>query len=283
MTFRLMFGAACAVVGAAALAVAQEAPQPPADAKEEKPKWDVAAPPLPTRTVNINVDEGTWMDVDVSPDGRTIAFDMLGDIYTMPITGGTATRIAEGLPYEMQPQFSPDGKRIAFTSDRGGGDNIWLMNVDGSDKRQLTKEEFRLLNQPSLEPGWAFHRSAQALHHRALARHRRDLDLSCRRRRWLCRGQEAPARRCRRNWASRCMRRMARQHLLHAQRLAGADLRVCAGFERQPVRDREVRVRDGQGEHGRATALAARHDLRHRRTERSWRSCGASGTCRSSM
>ena len=95
----------------------------------------MAAPPLPMRPVNINVDEGTWMDVDVSPDGKTIAFDLLGDIYTMPIAGGTPTRIAEGLPFEMQPQFSPDGKRIAFTSDRGGGDNIWVMNVDGSDKR----------------------------------------------------------------------------------------------------------------------------------------------------
>ena len=71
-----------------------------------------------------------------APTGRTIAFDLLGDIYTLPIAGGTATRIAEGLPFEMQPQFSPDGKRIAFTSDRGGGDNIWVMNVDGSDKRR---------------------------------------------------------------------------------------------------------------------------------------------------
>lgn len=104
MKFRLTVGAALGVLAAAAMAFAQEAPQPPAEgAKEEKAKWDVAAPPLPTRTVNINVDEGTWMDVDVSPDGRLIAFDMLGDIYTMPITGGTATRIAEGLPYEMQP------------------------------------------------------------------------------------------------------------------------------------------------------------------------------------
>jgi len=155
MKFLLMLGG-IAVVAAAALAVAQEAPQPPSEEKKDKPKWDVAAPPLPTRMVNIDVDEGTWMDVDVSPDGRTIAFDMLGDIYTMPITGGTATRIAEGLPYEMQPQFSPDGKRIAFTSDRGGGDNIWLMNVDGSDKRQLTKEEFRLLNQPAWSPDGRF-------------------------------------------------------------------------------------------------------------------------------
>lgn len=157
MKFRLMVGAAVSAMAAATLAFAQEAPQPAGEAKkDEKAKWDVAAPPLPTRTVNINVDEGTWMDVDVSPDGRTIAFDMLGDIYTMPIAGGTATRIAEGLPYEMQPRFSPDGKRIAFTSDRGGGDNIWVMNVDGSDKRPLTKEEFRLLNQPAWSPDGRF-------------------------------------------------------------------------------------------------------------------------------
>ncbi|MDP3494182.1 MAG: amidohydrolase family protein [Hyphomonadaceae bacterium] len=155
MKLRLVGGAAMAASLVAALAFAQEAPQAPA-AGDEKPKWDVAAPPLPTRMVNINVDEGTWMDVDVSPDGKLIAFDLLGDIYTMPITGGAATRIAEGLPFEMQPQFSPDGKRIAFTSDRGGGDNIWVMNVDGSDKRPLTKEEFRLLNEPSWSPDGRF-------------------------------------------------------------------------------------------------------------------------------
>jgi Tol biopolymer transport system component len=92
------------------------------------------------------------MNLDVSPDGRTLVFDLLGDIYTLPIAGGTPTRISEGLPYETQPRFSPDGKRIAFTSDRGGGDNIWIMNRDGSDKRQLTQESFRLMNQPSWSP-----------------------------------------------------------------------------------------------------------------------------------
>lgn len=60
--------------------------------------------------------------------------------------------MAEGLAWDVQPRFSPDGKRIAFTSDRGGGDNIWIMNRDGSDKRQVTKEEIRLLNQPSWSP-----------------------------------------------------------------------------------------------------------------------------------
>ncbi|MEK7264614.1 MAG: amidohydrolase family protein [Pseudomonadota bacterium] len=118
------------------------------DAKDEK-KWDVSAPPgVDTHKVSINVDEGTWMNVDLSPDGRTIAFDLLGDIYTMPVTGGAPTRIAEGLAFEMQPRFSPDGKKIAFTSDRAGGDNLWIMNRDGSDKRQVTKETFRLVSAP---------------------------------------------------------------------------------------------------------------------------------------
>lgn len=120
-------------------------------------KWDVNAPRgLTLRQVRIDTDEGSWMNVDVSPDGRTIAFDLLGDIYTMPIAGGTPTRVAEGLAYEHQPRFSPDGRRIAFTSDRGGGDNIWVMKLDGSDKRQVTKEDFRLLNQPTWSPDGRF-------------------------------------------------------------------------------------------------------------------------------
>jgi imidazolonepropionase-like amidohydrolase/Tol biopolymer transport system component len=141
----------------------QAGPLPPAAARAPatqpaKPeKWNVNAPTgLTVRQVPIDVDEGTWMNVDVSPDGRTLAFDMLGDIYTMPIGGGAPTRIAEGLAYEHQPRFSPDGRRIAFTSDRGGGDNIWIMNADGSDKRQLTKEDFRLLYQPSWSPDGRF-------------------------------------------------------------------------------------------------------------------------------
>lgn len=133
------------------------APAVAAAADRKPPKWNVEAPTgLRTHEVPIKVDNGSWMNVDVSRDGKLIAFDMLGDIYTMPIGGGTPTRIAQGLSYEHQPRFSPDGKRIAFTSDRGGGDNIWIMNVDGSDKRQLTKEDFRLLNQPTWSPDGRF-------------------------------------------------------------------------------------------------------------------------------
>jgi Tol biopolymer transport system component len=143
--------------GLAALAILLLSSTALAQDKKDAAKWDVAAPPgLKMRQVPINVSEGTWMNLDVSPDGRTIAFDLLGDIYTMPIGGGRATRISGGMPYETQPRFSPDGRQIAFTSDRGGGENIWLMGVDGSNKKQLTKETFRLLNNPTWSPDGRF-------------------------------------------------------------------------------------------------------------------------------
>ncbi len=144
-----------AAVLLASVAAGPALAQPAAPAKAAK--WDVNNPPgAVVRQVPINVDEGTWMNVDVSPDGKTIAFDLLGDIYLMPLAGGAPVRIAEGLSWDVQPRFSPDGKRLAFTSDRGGGDNIWIMNVDGSDKRQVTKEDFRLLNQPTWSPDGQF-------------------------------------------------------------------------------------------------------------------------------
>lgn len=143
-------------------AQAQDPPKPIQTSPEigeaaKDPAWDVNAPTgMTVREIPIAVEEGSWMDVDVSPDGRTLAFALLGDIYTMPIGGGTPTRISDGLAWEVQPRFSPDGSRIAFTSDRGGGDNIWIMNADGSDKRAVTKEKFRLLNQPSWSPDGRF-------------------------------------------------------------------------------------------------------------------------------
>ena len=130
---------------------AQQAVAPPS--ARDTSKWNVENPPYGTiRQVAIRTDQGSWMDVDVSPDGRRIAFTLLGDIYTMPISGGTPTRISSGMAWEVHPRWSPDGSRIAFTSDRGGGDNIWIMNADGSDKRALTNEKFRLMNQPSWSP-----------------------------------------------------------------------------------------------------------------------------------
>ncbi len=132
-------------------APAEESADPKSDAD-----WDVANPPGTRKTIEIDVEEGTWMSLDVSPDGKTIAFDLLGDIYVMPFEGGDATPIAEGMAWEMQPRFSPDGAMIAFTSDRAGGDNIWVMDADGENKRQISKESFRLLNNPTWSPDGRF-------------------------------------------------------------------------------------------------------------------------------
>jgi len=124
------------------------------EAKDEK--WDVNNPPGEKISVEIDIDEGTWMSLDVSPDGETIAFDLLGDIYTIPASGGKATAISSGMAWDMQPRFSPDGKQIAFTSDRAGGDNIWVMDADGENASQVTKESFRLLNNPTWSPDGRF-------------------------------------------------------------------------------------------------------------------------------
>jgi imidazolonepropionase-like amidohydrolase/Tol biopolymer transport system component len=119
---------------------------------DKKKKWDVNNPPGEYKEVSIAVNEGTWMNLDVSPDGKTIAFDLLGDIYTIPISGGTATPIITGHAWQVQPRFSPDGKKILFTSDAGGGDNIWMMDADGKNAKQITTEKFRLLNNATWMP-----------------------------------------------------------------------------------------------------------------------------------
>src|SRR5690349_4975469 len=118
----------------------------------DEPKWDVNAPPGPSSKVALELSEGTWMSLDVAPDGREIVFDLLGDIYTLPIEGGEARAIASGVAWQMQPRYSPDGKQIAFTSDAEGGDNVWVMQRDGSQMHAVTKETFRLLNSPCWSP-----------------------------------------------------------------------------------------------------------------------------------
>ncbi|RMH74758.1 MAG: amidohydrolase, partial [Calditrichaeota bacterium] len=108
--------------------------------------WDVSTHYGPADTVEFTLTEGTWMNLDVSPDGKEIVFDLLGDIYVIPIEGGEARALTSGLAFDAQPRYSPDGSKISFTSDRGGGDNIWIMNRDGSEPRAVTNEDFRLLN-----------------------------------------------------------------------------------------------------------------------------------------
>ena len=114
--------------------------------------WSIDDPPGPHHDVPLDTRTGTWLSLDVSPDGKRIVFDMLGDLYVIPIEGGEAKALTHGLAWDEQPRWSPDGKRIAFTSDRSGGDNLWVMDADGGHARAVTAETFRLLNSPEWTP-----------------------------------------------------------------------------------------------------------------------------------
>lgn len=123
-------------------------------AADEPEPWQVSAPnySVTASPATIDVTEGTWMSLDVAPDGRHIVFDLLGDIYQIPFAGGRAEPLRAGHAWEIQPQYSPDSKSIAFTSDIEGGDNIWVMDLASKALTQITYESFRLLNSPSWHP-----------------------------------------------------------------------------------------------------------------------------------
>ncbi len=122
--------------------------KPKDDKKPEEKKWDVASPPGEWTSVPIDTTETTWSNLDVSPDGKTVVFDMLGDLYTIPIEGGEAKALTEGIPWDTEPRYSPDGKKVAFVSDRGGADNLWVVNADGSSPRAVTEEKEHLVHNP---------------------------------------------------------------------------------------------------------------------------------------
>jgi len=104
------------------------------------------------RKIAFTVDEATWSSVDISPDNTTLLFDLLGDLYTLPIAGGKATVLAKGPAFDYQPRYSPDGKTIAFVSDRSGIENVWLMDADGKNARALTEEKGSYVRSPSWSP-----------------------------------------------------------------------------------------------------------------------------------
>jgi len=108
----------------------------------------------PTREISFTTTEGSWISVDLSPDGETLVFDLLGDLYTMPVTGGTATPLLTGPAFEAQPRFSPDGSEIVFVSDRSGGQNLWILSLDGSDTTRVTTAgNDHLYTSPEWTPG----------------------------------------------------------------------------------------------------------------------------------
>jgi Tol biopolymer transport system component/imidazolonepropionase-like amidohydrolase len=123
-----------------------------------------------TRIARFTTDEGSWVSLSLSPDGRTILFDLLGDLYTVPITGGKATRIMGGNQLDVQPAYSPDGRKIAFISDRSGSDQLWVADADGSNPMRLSTVEAGrqgVGSFPVWTPGGEYIQVGQTLYHPA--------------------------------------------------------------------------------------------------------------------
>lgn len=155
MPVRVMFALGAILIGMAPSCVRpQDAPPTvaPASVRLErietpgvsgKPPMPVARlgqvlPLQPTRTIAFTTSRGTHLSLDVSPDGASIIFDMLGDIYLLPIAGGRAIPLTRGMALDTQPVYSPDGRSILFVSDRSGAENLWLMDADGQNARQIS-------------------------------------------------------------------------------------------------------------------------------------------------
>lgn len=111
--------------------------------------------PLPleaTRRYALDTREGTWLSLDVSPDGQSLVFDMLGDLYLLPIAGGDAVRLTSGLAYDAQPRFSPDGRSVVFVSDRQGADNVHLLDVATREVKEVTRGRTNVYLSPEYSP-----------------------------------------------------------------------------------------------------------------------------------
>jgi Tol biopolymer transport system component len=100
-----------------------------------------AAPSASVRTLSFESSEATWMAISLSPDGRELFFDLLGDVYALDARqGGSARPVLRGPAFETHPVVSPDGRLFAFLSDRSGSNNLWIANRDGTGLRQLSQD-----------------------------------------------------------------------------------------------------------------------------------------------
>src|SRR5918996_222368 len=151
-----MPGLACRLLCLLAVAlIMSSAPFAQTRAQNDKAAADAVKnkglPLITERSLTFTTSEATWLSLDLSPDGKTIIFELLGDLYTLPIAGGEATRITSGQAYDMQPAFSRDGKKIVFISDRNGSENVWVANADGTKARAITTTE----RESYMSPTWA--------------------------------------------------------------------------------------------------------------------------------
>ena len=136
-----------------AAAIAQDADsEATTDSTETKIDEKADLPLIPERFLEYTAEEGSWISVDVSPDGQQIVFDLLGDLWTMPITGGKADTLTSGMAFDSQPRFSPDGKTVIFKSDRSGGENVWTIEIESGETKQLTKGNGSHYESPEFAP-----------------------------------------------------------------------------------------------------------------------------------
>ena len=119
--------------------------------KKEQAKKPKPLPLEAGRSFEFDLNEGSWIALDIRPDGQEIVFDFLGDLYTLPIAGGTATPITQGFPFDSQPRYSPDGKKIVYISDESGGENVWVYDLETEKKKQITKGN----KNPYQSPEWS--------------------------------------------------------------------------------------------------------------------------------
>ena len=143
------------LLGFAATSYSQtDKPSEPTKTEESKDdkKWDVLNPPFDLATVSIDTNNTTWSSLDITPDGKSIVFDMLGDIYVTDMSGGNAKALTQDFAWNIHPAVSPNGEKIAFISDRGGLSNLWVMDKNGENLKQLSTEKNNLIHSPKWSP-----------------------------------------------------------------------------------------------------------------------------------
>ena len=110
-------------------AASESIPEEPPGESEVVEKWKVDDHHGPFRVLEYTAQEGTWISVDVSPDGERVAFDLLGHVYEMSIDGGDASQLTHGRSWNMFPRYGPAGDRLLFTSDRSGSNDLWIRDL----------------------------------------------------------------------------------------------------------------------------------------------------------
>jgi tricorn protease-like protein len=215
------------------------------NAQRDDKKWDVSADLGPVTKLAFDTTEGTWMNVDVSPDGQQIVFDLLGDIYVMPVDGAAngAKRLTSGPVFDMQPRFSPDGKRIAISSDRDGLWNIWTMDLEGKDAKQISRERRWFVNSPAWSPDGA---TIYARRHFVKERSLGAGEIWAYHSAGASDGLQITDRN---GWAEGCgrARHLARREvaLLQQRHHPGTDVRIQQGSQRHHLRDHPARSDNG--------------------------------------